>query len=85
MTIALDKDVEAFLKQQVRAGICADASQLVNDILRSFRDQQQKPFAITPELEAWLLGAADEPTTPLTKKDFNGIRKRVRARTSKRS
>jgi len=76
MTIALDKDVEAFLKRQVRAGICADASELVNDILRSVRNQQQKPFEVTPELEAWLLEAADQPATPLTKKDFNGIRKR---------
>jgi len=75
VTIALDKDVEAFLKQQVRAGNCANATELVNDILRS--NQQQKPFEVTPELEAWLLEAADQPTTPLTKKDFNGIRKRL--------
>ena len=85
MTIALDKDIETFLKQQVRAGICVDASQLVNDILRSVRDQQHKPFEITPGLEAWLLEAADKPTTPLTKSDFTDIRKRVRARTSKGS
>ena len=85
MTIALDKDVEAFLKQQVRAGICANASVLVNDILRSIGSQQRKPFEVSTDLEAWLLEAADQPTTPLTKKDFNRIRKRVRAKTSKRS
>ena len=81
MTIALARDVEDFLQEQVRAGVSADASELVNDVLRSVREQQQKPFKITPQLEAWLLEAADKPTTPLTEADFEGIRERVRART----
>ncbi|MBI2948268.1 MAG: hypothetical protein HYY23_11535 [Verrucomicrobia bacterium] len=81
MTIALAKDVEDFLHSQVRSGVCADASELVNDILRSIRNQQQKPFEITPELETWLLNAADKPVTPLTRGDFDAIRRRVQART----
>ena len=81
MTIALDRDVENFVQDQVRSGICADASELINDVLRALREQQQKPFEVTPELEAWLLEAADQPTTPLTKADFNAIRERVRTRT----
>ncbi|MGA2180275.1 MAG: hypothetical protein ABSH15_11925 [Verrucomicrobiota bacterium] len=80
MTVALARDVEDFLQDQVRSGVCADASELVNDVLRSVREQQRKLFEITPELEAWLLEAADKPATPLTKADFNAIRKRVRAR-----
>ena len=64
----------------MRSGVCADASELVNDLVRSLREQQRKPFNLTPELEAWLLEAADKPTTPLTKADFNGIRERVRAK-----
>jgi Arc/MetJ-type ribon-helix-helix transcriptional regulator len=80
MTIALAKDVEDFLEEQVRAGACADASDLVNDVLRSVRDLQARPFVVTPELEAWLLEAADKPATPLTEADFSGIRERVRAR-----
>ncbi len=80
MTVALARDVEDFLQDQVRSGVCADASELVNDVLRSVREQQRKFFEITPELEAWLLEAADKPATPLTKADFNAIRKRVRAR-----
>jgi len=44
--------------------------------------QEQKSFDVTPELEAWLLEAADKPTTPLTKSDFAAIRERVRAKTS---
>ena len=81
MTVALAKDVEDFLQDQVRSGVCTDASELVNDLIRSFREQQQKSFELTPELETWLLEAADKPSTPLTKADFNAIRERVRART----
>ena len=80
MTIALAKDVEEFLQEQVRAGVCGDASELVNGIIRSLREQQQKPFEVTPELEAWLLESADRPTSPLTGEDFATIRARVRAR-----
>ena len=80
MTVALAKDVEDFLKDQVRAGVCADASELINDLIRSLREQQQKPFDLTPELEAWLLAAADKPVTPLTKADFDAVRERVRMR-----
>jgi Arc/MetJ-type ribon-helix-helix transcriptional regulator len=80
MTIALARDVEDFLLDQVRSGVCADASELVNDLLRSVRDQQQTPFEVTPALEAWLLEAADKPATPLTRDDFTSIRERVRAR-----
>ena len=79
MTVALAKDVEDFLQDQVRTGVCADASELVNDVLRSLREQQQ-PIEITPELEAWLLEAADKPVSPLTRADFDALRERVRAR-----
>ena len=80
MTVALAKDVEDFLAEQVRAGVCTDSSELVNDVLRSLREHQQQPFAVTPELQAWLLEAADQPVTPLTGQDFAAIRARVRAR-----
>ena len=81
MNIALDKDVEDFLEKQVRAGVCSAPGELINDLVRSIREQQQKPFEVTPELEAWLLEAADKPSTPLTSDDFAAIRARVRART----
>ena len=77
MTIDLAKDVEDFLQDQVRSGVCADASELVNDVIRSVREQQRKPFEVTPKLEAWLLEAADKPATPLTSDDFNSVRERV--------
>ena len=80
MTVALAKDVEEYLKDQVRAGVCSDASELVNDVIRSLRDQQPLPFDLTPELETWLLEAAGQPVSPLTKADFAGIRERVAAR-----
>ena len=77
MTIALAKDVEEFLQEQVRAGVAGDPSGLANDLLRCVRDQQRRPFEITPQLEAWLLESADQPATPLTKADFDGIRQRA--------
>jgi Arc/MetJ-type ribon-helix-helix transcriptional regulator len=82
MTIALDKDVAEFLQNQVRAGVCAAPEEFVNDLIRSIREQQQKPFEITPELEAWLLEAVDKPATALSRDDFAAIRERVRARTN---
>lgn len=80
MTIALAKDVELFLEEQVRHGAGDDASELVNDILRSVREQQRRPFEVTPALEAWLLESAEQPVTPLRKADFGGVRQRVLAR-----
>jgi Arc/MetJ-type ribon-helix-helix transcriptional regulator len=80
MTIALAKDVEDFLEELVRTGVCTDPSELANDVLRTVRQQQRRPFEISPELEAWLLEAADQPFSPLTKTDFDNIRERVRAR-----
>ncbi|HMP82659.1 MAG TPA: hypothetical protein PKA41_08170 [Verrucomicrobiota bacterium] len=76
MTVALARDVEDFLQDQVRSGICADASELVNDVIRSIREQQKNPLAVTPELEAWLLEAADKLTTPLVVGDFDAIHER---------
>jgi Arc/MetJ-type ribon-helix-helix transcriptional regulator len=81
MTIVLATDVEDFLQRQVRSGVCADPSELINDVIRSIREQQEKPLEVTPELEAWLLEAADQPASPLTSADFDAIRERVRART----
>lgn len=70
--IALTKNLEAFLAEQVRVGACTEASELVNAILRSVKEQQEKPFQATQELDRWLLEAAN-PVTPLTKADFSNI------------
>ena len=78
MNIALDRDVEEFLQSQVRAGVYDTPDKLINDLVRSVRDQQQRPFDVTPELEKWLLEGADKPTTPLTSNDFAAIRARAR-------
>jgi len=80
MTIALTKDVEAFVEEQVRAGVSPDATTLVNDVLRSISAHQHPPFAASPELEAWLLESAESPVTPLIPADFEGIRARARVR-----
>jgi Arc/MetJ-type ribon-helix-helix transcriptional regulator len=78
MNIALDKDVEDFLEAQVRAGVCSAPGEWINNLVRSIREQGT--FRVTPELEAWLLEAADQPSTPLTSEDFASIRARVKAR-----
>jgi len=78
MTVALTKEVEAFIEEQIRAGVCPDAETLVNDVLHSLSEHRQHPMIPTPELEAWLLEAADSPSTPLTHGDFEGIRQRAR-------
>jgi len=80
MTVELARDVEDFLEKQVRDGVCADAEELVNDVIRSLRDQQRQPLKVTPELEAWLLESADKPATRLTRSDFESIRKRIQSR-----
>ena len=80
MNITLDQDVEEFLKHQVRAGVCAAPGEFVNTLVRSVREQQQKSFEADPELEAWLLKAADQPSTPLTRDDFAALRERVKSR-----
>jgi Arc/MetJ-type ribon-helix-helix transcriptional regulator len=77
MTIALAQDVEAFLKEQVGAGVCADASEFVNDVIRSLGEQQRKLLEVTPELEAWLLESAEQPATALTREDFQALRARL--------
>jgi hypothetical protein len=41
------------------------------------QDDSCKPFDVTPELESWLLEAADKPASPLTKADFAAIRQRA--------
>ncbi len=66
--------------EQVRSGASADLGELANDVLRSLGQPRSRPFKVTPELEAWLLAAADQDTTPLAREDFNGIREKIQAR-----
>ncbi len=77
MTVDLAKDVEDFLEEQTRKGACVNPSELVNDVLRSVRVQQEKPFTVTAALEEWLLEAADKPHSALTAEDFAAIRRRL--------
>ena len=80
MTISIAEDVEKFLEQQVQSGVCSDAGELVNDLIRSLREQHLTSLEVTPELEAWLLESADQPTSPLTASDFEAIRDPSRKR-----
>jgi Arc/MetJ-type ribon-helix-helix transcriptional regulator len=82
VTVDLASDVEKFVREQLRSEPSGDASELVNDILRSVGELRQKPFKLSPELEEWLLASADLPATQLNSSDFDGIRERVRTRTA---
>ena len=79
MTVDLAKDVEDFLEEQTRKGACVSPSELVNDVLRSVRGHQGKPFEVTAALEKRLLEAADKPHSALTPEDFNVVRRRLSA------
>ena len=85
MTVALSKEVESFIEDQVRTGACTDATTLVNDVLRSLVENHRLPISPSPELESWLLEAADGDAAPLFSADFEGIRARVGARLGQRS
>lgn len=80
MQITLAKDVETFVQAQVKAGVSSSAADLVNDAIRAFSVQSERPFGHDAEIEAWLLEAAEGATTPLTPSDFAVIRERVRGR-----
>lgn len=84
MQVILADDVRAFVEEQVRRGTTPSAAALVNNALRAFSSPQKLPFEIDANLEAWLLDAADSPTAPLAREDFDGIRDRVRSRLSGR-
>ena len=85
MTIELAKDVESFVKEQARSANSKDPDALVNDLLRSLREQQRQTFEISSELEEWLLKAADTSASPLASTDFDAIRQKARARTKSSS
>lgn len=84
MQITLADDVRIFVEEQVRLGTTPSAAALVNDALRAFSGPQKLPFEIDANLESWLLDAADSPTAPLVREDFDGIKERVRNRLSGR-
>ena len=82
MKIVVDDDVQRFLEDQMRAGAFNAPGELVNSLVRAVQKQQEQTFEISPELEAWLLEAAEKPTSPLTHEDFVSVRERVQARLS---
>ena len=76
----LAEEVEAFVAEQVRAGASPSAADLVNDALRAWSLQGQKPCEMNGELEAGWRESADEPPAPLGREHFAANREQVRAR-----
>lgn len=52
MKVMLKPEIKRFVAEKVKAGQCADASDLVNQALEVLRDQEQ----FTPKLESYLRG-----------------------------
>ena len=80
--IMLAEKVEAFVAEQVRAGMSSNAVDLVNDAWRAWSLQGQKPCEMNGELEAGLLESVDARQGPLVREHFAANREQVRARRS---
>ena len=78
----LAEEVEAFVAEQVRAGVSPSAVDWVNDAWRAWSLQVQKPCEVNGELEAGLLESVDAPQGPLCREHFAANREQVRARRS---
>jgi hypothetical protein len=78
----LAEKVEAFVAEQVRAGVSPSAVDLVNDAWRAWSLQGQKPCEMNGELEAGLRESADARQGPLGREHFAANREQVWARRS---
>jgi antitoxin ParD1/3/4 len=79
MNVSLPDSMKRFVDQQVRDGDYAGASDYVRDLVR--REQRAAAEAKLRRLIAE--GLASGPAKPVDKTYFDGLRKRVRARTRK--
>lgn len=83
MRIILTKDLERFLSGKVRSGGYTDASEVVREALRDFRDQDDPAEYDSPDLAALLLPAVRGPHRPLTSRPFAQLRRRARRRSAR--
>ena len=78
MQITLTKDLEQFVTGKIRAGGYTNASEVVREALRDFRDQDDPAEYDSAELAAVLLPAVRGPHQPLTPRHFEQLRRRAR-------
>lgn len=78
MQVILTKDLEEFIARKVETGGYADASEVVRDALRNFRDKDDPAEIDSHELAEMLLPAVRSKHQPLTAKQFDQLRLRAR-------
>jgi putative addiction module CopG family antidote len=83
MRITLTKDLEKFVTGKVRSGGYADASEVVREALRDFRNHDDPAEYDSPELAALLLPAVRGPHRPLRSRHFAQLRRRARRRSAR--
>jgi putative addiction module CopG family antidote len=83
MRITLTKDLEKFVTRKVRLGGYADASEVVREALRDFRNHDDPAEYDSPELATLLLPAVHGPHRSLTSRHFEQLRRRARHRSTR--
>ena len=74
MQVTLTRHLKKFVEQRVKTGGYADASEVVREALRLL----EKAQACEPaDLEELILEADEEPASPMTSDDWDGIRSKV--------
>ena len=67
MKVLLKPEIKRFVTEKVKAGQCADASDLVNQALEVLRDQEQ----FTPKQEAYLRRQVKQGLDQLDRGEFS--------------
>jgi antitoxin ParD1/3/4 len=80
MNIALSPQLTSFVQRQVQRRGYSSVSEYVRDLIRG--DQERQAIAV---LETEILKGLDSgPSTPMTKEDWQDIRREVRRRSAER-
>jgi len=81
MNISLPEPLKEFVDQQVAAGAYSSASEYIRRLIREDQERRYRE-----EIDQKLLAAIDSgPSTPLTRKDWEDIRREVRQRAARRA
>jgi antitoxin ParD1/3/4 len=79
LTISLTKDQKAFVEAQMAEGGFRSVSKYIDTLLRAERRRQAEAYLLTLVQEA----EASGPATPMTKEDWDNLKRRVWDRVAK--
>jgi antitoxin ParD1/3/4 len=82
MNISLTKHYDEFVENKIKSGRYESRSEVIRAALRIMEtvEAQQDPLPYIPNLEEKLLRGLESPASPLTKSDWQNLRKRVQNR-----